>query len=716
MLSSHQTPPQTFKHEPVQGTTIRIFEFDQESSSPPSSRSSEWPISGRLLCFTLAEAPPFLALSYAWGRGPRDIPLQCNGQTQMITRSLANALQNLRSLCGAASGAHPGSEHNPEFATRYVWVDQICIDQGCPGDRSHQVTLMGQIYSKAIRTVAWLGGDGDDGLSAQQRQSAWTLVDQIYGVFQEETSNASSISDISPDTYQDKKHASYGLPPLEDAAWDALSRTISLPWFSRIWIIQEVVLSPLDPILMHGDLQPAFSRLGWVASWLRRKGYLRCRQLPRQFQNIDTIVNIRRSQSPWPLEVLLTSTSAKFYASDQRDKIYGLLGMAAETQDPANWPAALETDYALDLAQVYTKIALFLFEQRQSIVSSTRCISAEACSRRFEAHGVVSSRMPTWVPQWSDPADGEEIKLGNLVWITYPPGGGTPSLGFSEQYKAAKRLPLSSWACNGGKLSVEALHVDTVQLVLPLSLERELPMAIFEKSPSFSSGGTMHPADRQTDIYRIWNAVRRTPRNTLREQDLFKMLVRALTADKSSLGGIDEDQMYRDGAAFYLREKSLYEPEAPSTETRTSGADRRWLKTLRSWMPTCWSALGALRDKARGSSREPWMLELAQGGDPETFAAISRVYSMQRAFLVTESGRLGLCPKETRPGDSVYVIPGGDVPYIVSWEDDAYVPEDRGQKRGRVLLGESWVGGLMAGEAVDAWRGKKLQMETLELC
>lgn len=40
---------------------------------------------------------------------------------------------------------------------RALGVDAICIDQKNPEERSKQVARKGEIYSKAIRVVAWLG-------------------------------------------------------------------------------------------------------------------------------------------------------------------------------------------------------------------------------------------------------------------------------------------------------------------------------------------------------------------------------------------------------------------------------------------------------------------------------------------------------------------------------------------------------------------------------
>ena len=58
-----------------------------------------------------------------------------------ITKTLHCALQYLR------------WQHNE----RYLWIDQICINQDDIKERGSQVQLMREIYSGATCVLAWLG-------------------------------------------------------------------------------------------------------------------------------------------------------------------------------------------------------------------------------------------------------------------------------------------------------------------------------------------------------------------------------------------------------------------------------------------------------------------------------------------------------------------------------------------------------------------------------
>jgi hypothetical protein len=85
------------------------------------------------------------ALSYVWGSPTGDQPLKCDGKTLLVTANCESALRHLR---GPESG-------------RTLWIDAICIDQGADEEsmreRNLQVAMMGEVYSKATRTLCWLG-------------------------------------------------------------------------------------------------------------------------------------------------------------------------------------------------------------------------------------------------------------------------------------------------------------------------------------------------------------------------------------------------------------------------------------------------------------------------------------------------------------------------------------------------------------------------------
>ena len=86
------------------------------------------------------ECPEFEALSYVWGASKPPRPILCDNQLLCITENLDDALRALR-------GDEP----------RLLWIDQLCIDQEDSLEKNSQIPLMRDIYSRATRTIAWLG-------------------------------------------------------------------------------------------------------------------------------------------------------------------------------------------------------------------------------------------------------------------------------------------------------------------------------------------------------------------------------------------------------------------------------------------------------------------------------------------------------------------------------------------------------------------------------
>jgi hypothetical protein len=89
--------------------------------------------------------------------------------------------------------------------------------------------------------------------------------------------------------------------------------------------------------------------------------------------------------------------------------------------------------------------------------------------------------------------------------------------------------------------------------------------------------------------------------------------------------------------------------------------------------------------------------------------AINRA-SWNRVFFITESGRFGLGPVGTRPGDEVFTLLGGHVPFVLRRVGGDF--ERGGEHEKYQLLGESYVHGVMDGEF---WvKEKRLQKDDLE--
>ncbi|KAB8199131.1 heterokaryon incompatibility protein-domain-containing protein [Aspergillus parasiticus] len=135
-----------------EGKPVRLLEL------LPADQPDIDMVCGKLHVCSLYKALAYEAISYAWGVDKaQDFPFfiatpnssqekVANLEAIQITPQLYAALRRIR---------HPSQ-------SRFVWADQICINQMNKGEKSQQVRQMGDIYRKSTRTVVWLGEEDSD--------------------------------------------------------------------------------------------------------------------------------------------------------------------------------------------------------------------------------------------------------------------------------------------------------------------------------------------------------------------------------------------------------------------------------------------------------------------------------------------------------------------------------------------------------------------------
>ncbi|KAF2690263.1 hypothetical protein K458DRAFT_100874 [Lentithecium fluviatile CBS 122367] len=231
----------------------------------PSSSTTE-PLQCHLSTTSLSARrhKKFEALSYVWGVPDFSKSITINGEERFITPTLLSALTHIRR----------------KRRRRVVWVDQICINQVDFEERGSQVQLMRYIYSQAENVLSYIGepkNSGELGLIRESQRwlrtsrrgipfalmllieppESWAptvvlkaLLDKFiialaYAFF-------SMLGNLEPVQYfwgeMREEEAKYLLQVLE-----AARILYESSYWSRCWILQEVVLSQRTPVLVYGD-------------------------------------------------------------------------------------------------------------------------------------------------------------------------------------------------------------------------------------------------------------------------------------------------------------------------------------------------------------------------------------------------------------------------------------------------------------------------------
>ena len=110
------------------------------------------------------KAPPYRALSYVWGDPTITEPICLNGVNFKVTKNLYTALQAIL------------EHYSGDSEFRYFWIDAICINQNDATEKTRQVGLMYDIYSRATEVIMWLGEEDEDSHVAMSLVKQWVKL------------------------------------------------------------------------------------------------------------------------------------------------------------------------------------------------------------------------------------------------------------------------------------------------------------------------------------------------------------------------------------------------------------------------------------------------------------------------------------------------------------------------------------------------------------
>ncbi|PMD54007.1 HET-domain-containing protein [Hyaloscypha bicolor E] len=310
----------------------------------------------------------YTALSYVWGDAARSRLIKVNNEAMYITASLDSALRHLR------------DRHRP----RLVWADAICIDQDDPEERNQQVNQMGWVYRQANHTVIYLG-EG----TPETRLFLETLQSKSPVDWKPPHLRRGSIERVRDELGSE----------VEVAAREWI---VGRPWFKRVWILQELVLSQ-DPWIQCGT-----SATGWTCLYshvfdisLKRllkpeerivhsMGRLHLQHRSLEWDKNETAEN----ETPWFAERLydLLKSRKGFGVTDPRDMLFANLGLVGHATEYENeFLHLIMVDYQKNEAKVYSDLARYFLE---SFDDFRIFALLDPNEKRCE------SEAPSWAPDW----------------------------------------------------------------------------------------------------------------------------------------------------------------------------------------------------------------------------------------------------------------------------------------------------------------------------
>jgi hypothetical protein len=322
------------------------------------------------------QALKYEALSYTWGNTSRTKAIKFHPADKelIVGENCYDALRRLRL----------------GHMDRLLWIDAICINQEDLAERAHQVRIMADIFSCASGVVVFLG----------------EMVTESSALFAE---LAAVDRHLSLGTYESRN-------PPSDSVVQQLEALYELPWFKRVWILQEVYAKS-SVIFMYGSAITSFEALQKLHFGYHRKQAVTDTDWPLPLEWIDD----QPEQVSVPQINLwkLLFASRNCLATDPRDRVFALKSLTGSGQSEFN--ALINYDQSLE--ECFTQVAILLLP-----VLGPRLLLANRHPHKLE--------MPSWVPDWSQnlPLMLEEYSTiapaneGNYEMRSFPSKCGKTSL------------------------------------------------------------------------------------------------------------------------------------------------------------------------------------------------------------------------------------------------------------------------------------------------
>ena len=587
----------------------------------------------------------YKAISYCWGDPTCTHRVFCsNGQSLHVTQSAADILNFVVA-------------RNP---TEFFWIDQLCINQQDLVEKSEQVQQMGKIYSSTKQVVAWLGrGDRRD-------ESAFAFIEMLFGEIKDMERKGLQPTLIPLMSLPSRAH---NLPTEMQASrkWKTLSHLLRNPWFERIWVMQEVIMACTEASRSEAEssILLSFERrtieFGILARVLKildedhldsnlvydRQNDDRSDEIGMEppGSNAVKMYSAYREMKSRGTAIQIDSALSHawhFKASNDRDKLYAVMGFTTEVADPELFP-----DYKSNVEDVYIVWATKLLK-RDNDYPMLLHMAGIGLQRSYHS-------LPSWVPDFS--SKSSEVQLGPEMTRSTR---GRHYCASGVNGKTELNIDLPSLT-----LRIRAIMIDTIYVVCQQPLSDKSDRWYHNLKPS-----------------RFLTPDKKFHRSSL---EWIHKIEYFLRASSPAVGQNDPEPM-----------EVLWQTILGDYPTEENQIDGDFQQAFESWYHAQRELAG--RDKTRllaSISRKPEVYDQAQNFEDLKAASLHD----RPVFGTAHHHLLGHGPKGLLLGDKICVVIGGSTPFLLRANIDHANHDETAEKRWK-LVGDCFVHGLMYGEGL----------------
>lgn len=591
-----------YVHSHIDADHIRLLNLQPSADGDP--------LQCTLQTVSILSPGQYEALSYCWGTGQQSEQLICQDSVISITPDLSDALKYLR---------------RPDYP-QTLWIDQICIDQRSDEDKASQVQLMRAIYSRADHVLVYLGREDSE------TELAFRLINQIG-----DNAICTMKSKEGGTVFAGDETLPW-LPPRDAPEWAAYHNLLRRPWFTRVWTYQEIVLSKKASVLCGNHIvrwnrfAVAYSTLSTMSESLPgHESYLiddsqilkhmifgrRLHQTnPNNSEHSSTNEPSANDYRISHELLSLVSNLRRNQATDPRDKVYALLGVANDLNT-----SVPQVDYTTHFRIIFANYSKW-FITRYHDLSVLKLVSLHPY---LPVPTQTCANLPSWVPDFRSYDFFNNLRLHE--------GPKYFSHGSRRLYNATGSSYASVRDSQPLQLTLEGIYVGNIVKLCEPAGNLVGNTAI---GPRVLTGGQ-------------WSQI---------------------AANFCSASGIYEPTSEPIEIAYQRLRVADYLPGERNADERHA------------------------RKRPVVSLPEPGSISFSSNGDALIHAAANDIGRLilkattRQRFYITDSGYMGICHRSCILGDQVYLLMGGDMPFII-----------RRLATGTFhFKGETYVHGIMDGE------------------
>ena len=555
----------------------------------------------------------YRALSYVWGsQFTRSLgyTVRTEEGEVPISLSLDEALRQLRS----------SSE------TIWLWVDAVCINQNDSIEKTMQLYIFPDIYRLADSVAIWLGPADITSTVAMD-----TLVK-----FGPDTTDMSA-------TQPGGDAPESSLSNVSDEAWKAVDSLLSRAWFTRVWIVQEVVWAA-DGIILCGNSTITWERFFQA---LRTIEASKNSKFPEERMDLlanahaayvigQTRIKLKEDGRKTPLLDLLDQF-AYTEATRPCDKIFALLGLSSDVKGTE---PLFTADYDSSLEGVVLRFAAGFVEQGRVL------------DLLYKAGRNKSHKFRSWIPDWT----GTEVPTSMSTWEAGEKG-----------FHAGPVADMMA-SVENGVLRISGWEIDTIEQV---------------------SNQTFYGfdfADSSVDVGKL--------------REVQASLSQLLAGCESPTGESFDELLLRIpiGDANHPHQDTWLRRVLEQRDDFITSKYEQYFANEGSALSDWNTQLGTVVSSVHFDADVKRYLAL-----PERHQSLFAKYwetvgeligrFQSACFFRTKRGYVGIAPSIARLGDSIFVFPGSKVPFVVNGSGSSYQ-----------LNGECYLHGAMYGET-RSWSG-----------